>query len=169
MYIRRAHPIELDRVSELIEGAKAFLAESGSSQWQEGYPNRDSALMDISLGRCWVAMDGEQIVASAAVIFGADSTYRTIEGGEWKSCGESYVVVHRVAVDPMMRGKGVVKWFFGEIEQMARWASYASLRVDTHAQNQPMQRIATSLGYDYCGIIYVEDGTPRLAYEKQLK
>ena len=39
------------------------------------------------------------------------------------------------------------------------------LRIDTHADNQPMQNAIDSYGFCYCGIIHVADGTPRNAYD----
>ena len=39
------------------------------------------------------------------------------------------------------------------------------IRVDTHADNKPMQHLAEKYGFSRRGIIYVEDGTPRIAYD----
>ena len=39
------------------------------------------------------------------------------------------------------------------------------LRIDTHADNKPMQNAIDSYGFRYCGIIHVADGTPRNAYD----
>lgn len=41
----------------------------------------------------------------------------------------------------------------------------AAVRLDTHADNVPMQRAAEVLGFQRCGTIWVEDGSPRIAYE----
>ena len=38
------------------------------------------------------------------------------------------------------------------------------VRIDTHADNHVMQRRIAENGFTKCGIIYVEDGSPRLAY-----
>ena len=40
------------------------------------------------------------------------------------------------------------------------------LRIDTHADNRPMRNHIAGAGFVYCGIIRVEDGSPRLAYER---
>ena len=40
------------------------------------------------------------------------------------------------------------------------------LRIDTHADNKPMQRAIEKFGFVYCGIIKAHDGTPRIAFEK---
>ena len=39
------------------------------------------------------------------------------------------------------------------------------LRVDTHADNKVMQAAILRAGFQYRGIIYVRDHSPRLAYE----
>ena len=47
------------------------------------------------------------------------------------------------------------------------------MRIDTHAENLPMQRALEKAGFTPCGMIYLiggrEDGDPRLAYEILLK
>lgn len=39
------------------------------------------------------------------------------------------------------------------------------LRADTHRDNLPMQRVLEKAGFSLRGVIYVEDGSERLAYE----
>ncbi|MBR2916226.1 MAG: hypothetical protein IKC07_01315 [Clostridia bacterium] len=39
-----------------------------------------------------------------------------------------------------------------------------SLRIDTHEKNKTMRLVVEKLGFIRCGIIYIEDGTPRIAY-----
>ena len=40
------------------------------------------------------------------------------------------------------------------------------LRIDTHEDNLVMQHVLEKNGFTKCGIIYLESGDPRLAYEK---
>ena len=39
------------------------------------------------------------------------------------------------------------------------------IRVDTHHDNRTMQHLAEKYGFQRCGIIYVRDGSPRIAYQ----
>lgn len=39
------------------------------------------------------------------------------------------------------------------------------LRIDTHEDNAVMQHVIEKCGFKRCGIIYVSNGTPRIAYE----
>ena len=43
------------------------------------------------------------------------------------------------------------------------------LRIDTHADNKVMQKLITAYGFDRCGIIYIDDGSPRIAYQYESK
>ena len=40
------------------------------------------------------------------------------------------------------------------------------MRIDTHEENKGMQKLISQLGYKYCGIIVLESGDKRLAFEK---
>ena len=42
------------------------------------------------------------------------------------------------------------------------------MRCDTHKDNLPMRRTLEKNGYTLCGTIHVEDGIPRVAYERCL-
>ena len=41
-----------------------------------------------------------------------------------------------------------------------------SILIDTHRQNIPMQRTLKKNGFTRCGVIYLEDGSERIAYQK---
>lgn len=40
------------------------------------------------------------------------------------------------------------------------------LRADTHKDNNVMQHLFEKNGFERCGVIYVENGTPRFAYQR---
>lgn len=42
------------------------------------------------------------------------------------------------------------------------------LRGDTHRDNQPMRRVMEKNGFSYRGVIHLEDGAERLAFEALL-
>ena len=39
-------------------------------------------------------------------------------------------------------------------------------QIDTHKDNIPMQRVLLRNGFVYCGIIHLENGDERIAYQK---
>ena len=47
-------------------------------------------------------------------------------------------------------------------------ARCGNIRIDTHRDNQPMQRLLARLGYTFCGLIDLKNGRgERLAYQKR--
>ena len=44
-----------------------------------------------------------------------------------------------------------------------------NIRIDTHADNSPMQNALHRLKFSFCGIIYTADGSPRLAFQKDFR
>ena len=85
----------------------------------------------------------------------ADPTYAYIEGS-WRS-DTPYGVIHRIAGV----GGGV---FAAALEYCS--GRICHLRIDTHADNKPMQHVVEKAGFSKRGIIYVQDGTPRIAYDR---
>lgn len=86
-----------------------------------------------------------------------EKTYEQIEG-RWLG-GGVYGTIHRIASSGRRRGlaSACVRWC---IEQ-----SGGHLRGDTHRDNHIMQHVFEKNGMKCCGIVWMEDGTERLAYE----
>lgn len=90
--------------------------------------------------------------------WGEDPTYQVIEGGAWKS-DAPYGTLHRVA------GSGEVRGLFGQMVDYA-WGVIPHLRIDTHENNAVMRHLVEKHGFQRCGVIYLEDGAPRIAFER---
>ncbi|WP_455539180.1 hypothetical protein [Terrisporobacter sp.] len=41
-----------------------------------------------------------------------------------------------------------------------------SIKIDTHEKNISMQNLLKKNNFEYCGIVYLEDGGKRVAFEK---
>ena len=115
-----------------------------------------------------IAMAVDYIAATAALSLRDESNYEKIFEGRWKTSGP-YGVIHRIAVDDRFKGTGVAAAFVDHIEKMCINRGIYAVRVDTHRDNRSMDRFLRKHGFDRCGIIYVEDGTQRVAYEKELE
>ena len=88
-------------------------------------------------------------------LLGAD--YQVIEGA-WLN-EEPYGVVHRITSDGTVKGaaSACLTWAFGQC---------GNLKIDTHRANVVMQNMLKKNGFQSCGIIHVQDGSERLAYQK---
>ena len=164
MELRPGRKEDVPAIAKLYDLARAALRDAGVPQWQDGYPNGDAALRDIGAGHGYVLTEDGEVAAFACLAFGVEPTYNVIEDGGWKGQGE-YGFLHRVAVDPVLRGRGAAGLFFDELKRQARERGVGIIRGDTHRLNLPMQRVMAKNGLELRGVIHVEDGSERLAYE----
>ena len=133
-------------------------ASGNVNQWVDGYPSIDVLLSDIRSGNAYLLLRENKAVAYFAMIDGPEPTYNLITKGSWLN-DDSYGVLHRVA------SNGEAKGVFKEILLYAS-EHYSNIRIDTHHDNKIMQRLLEQNGFVYCGIIFLGDGSPRLAYQR---
>ena len=75
-------------------------------------------------------------------------------------------MIHRIAIDDSKKGLGLSDVILENIKRMCLESGVKSIRVDTQKDNRSMQQWLKKNGFQYCGIIYLEDRSERLAYEK---
>ena len=132
-------------------------ADGNHDQWSApGFPDDTLLLRDIARGGGFV-IENSTIVAYFALLPSPEPTYDVIDGA-WLT-DEPYGVIHRMASYPEVHG------IFSTVINYAA-SRYAHLRIDTHRDNRIMQHLIEKHGFTYCGIIWLEDGTERLAYER---
>lgn len=159
MEIRKSTPEDINEVMDCINTARQLMRESGNTvQWTNGYPSKGLMLESIEKGYNFLIINDNEVVATFDFIIGDDPNYSLIENGAWLN-DEKYGVVHRLASNG--KAKGVAQFCFEWCFQL-----FPNIRIDTHETNVAMQKVLERLGYQKCGIIYVADGTPRLAYQK---
>lgn len=159
MMIRKAVVEDLPRLVEIIEIAKKFMAETGNpTQWRTGGPTREVMENDIREKRLYVIENETGVHAVFMFAIMEDPTYAVITEGDWGS-NETYGVIHRVA------GDGAIHGILQEAVRFAG-ARISHLRIDTHHDNKVMQKAIQKCGFEERGIIFLEDGSPRIAYER---
>lgn len=160
--VRIAAPDEVDAILDICEGAKAIMRESGNPhQWSSAYPDRSCIASDIDAGHGYVCCDEVgSPVAYFAFMPGPEPTYSEIHAGHWVDDRRPYHVIHRLA---KLHGTGG-----GVFDAVIGYCATVSpnLRVDTHADNSIMRHCFAKHGFVYCGIIYLSDGSERLAYQR---
>lgn len=168
MEFRQAKISDLDQIVEIIELSKKYLKETKVDQWQDGYPAKEDLIRDIESRNSYVLTNKDEIVATTVISLDGESTYNSIFNGEWIT-NEDYIVMHRVAVHDKYKGKGIFKELIKEAESLALNKGISSIKIDTHRDNISMQRAVVKNDFKKCGIIYLEDGSERIAFEKVLK
>jgi len=168
MEIRKTTAADLDAVMEILNEARRTIAQLGINQWQDGYPTPDVILADIEASRSRVMVKDGEIIGTFAVLDDGEPTYDRIYDGHWKTGDDTrkYIAVHRVAVSVKSRGSGASGELVNYACDMARHLGMQSVRIDTHEGNVVMRRMLEKNGFVFCGTIYLENGDPRVAYEK---
>lgn len=163
MVIRKTSMEDLEQVLLLCQEARQFMHDHGNPhQWGQFYPPREIVEQDIRAGKSYVCEEGGSLLGTFYFAVEADSDYGRIYEGEWQGTG-AYGVMHRVAAPGRKKGTAslCIEWCLKE--------SGGDLRIDTHRDNIPMQKLLEKNGFVQCGIIHLSNGDERIAYEKVVK
>lgn len=165
MKIRYASDSDLLQILPIYENARAFMASYGNAgQWGEGYPQKELLEQDIRQKRLYVCEEEGKITAVFMFFIGEEPTYRRIENGSWPN-DRPYGTVHRLASAGLI--PHMADFIFDWCCEQCR-KNNADLRGDTHEKNHPMLNAFARNGFARCGIIYVRDGSSRIAWQKEV-
>jgi RimJ/RimL family protein N-acetyltransferase len=126
------------------------------NQWNDGHPAKEDLSQDIEQKQLYVLEDENGIQGAFVFYIGEDPTYKVIKKGSWRN-DLPYAAVHKVASSREVKGIGT---------DILRWCKkqYFNIRMDTHADNIPMQHLLAREGFVPAGEIYLQNGDPRIAY-----
>jgi len=150
----------------LINEVVPALTAEGNFQWDTGYPNAEIFENDITLNELWVADAEGDIAGVAAITTDQEPEYAM---ANW-NVNETAVVVHRLAIIPRYRGKGIANKLLLQAEQVARSRGIKVMRIDTNVVNTAAQQLFLRAGYIYAGEIGLDfrPGMRFYCYEKRL-
>lgn len=157
--IRKAKKEDFDTILDIYAKAREFMAANGNpDQWAGGYLKAELLGDDLEKEQLYVCETEEGIGAVFVFFIGDEPWYHEIREGAWLN-DKPYGTLHRIAV--AQYGKGLasicLKWCYEQCGNM---------RGDTHENNKSMQRLFEKNGYTRCGMITIDDGTDRIAYQK---
>jgi RimJ/RimL family protein N-acetyltransferase len=156
--IQQAKPGDVDAILRIYDSGRERMRTRGNpTQWEAGYPNRAILEEDIRRRQCFVCEETGKIHGVFSLCIGDEPTYAKICEGAWIN-DAPYGTIHRLA------GDGVIPNLFSGCLRFCR-SLIPNLRADTHADNHVMRHLLEKNGFQRCGVIYVEDGTPRIAYQ----
>ncbi len=166
MQLRLAMLEDVPTVLALIHHIVPAMRASGNLQWDDDYPTAALFANDVALRQLWLAIIDDQIAGVAAITTEQEAEYAHVG---W-DITEPAIVVHRLAVDPAFRGRGLATALMQQAEHVARTSTISILRADTSAENAIMQRLFPRLGYIFAGEIELEvrPGLRIFCYEKRL-
>ncbi|GIN74851.1 N-acetyltransferase [Bacillus sp. J14TS2] len=167
MEFRKTTIEDINQIMSIFKQAQQYFKDNHIDQWQNNYPNIQTIKDDMQNGYSYVLLKDGIPVATAAISFDGEKTYKEIYNGKWLSDGE-YAVIHRLAVDQQHKGQGISSEVMKIIEKMCIDKGINNIKIDTHEQNLPMQKLLLKNDFTYCGVIFLEDGNKRIAFEKQI-
>lgn len=159
MQIRHANTDDIEEIMEIYGFARGVMRKSGNmDQWKGGYPSLEQVKDDMAGGHLYVLESEKGIEVVFFYKTGIDPTYVKIYEGQWQN-DEPYAVIHRIASSGKTRGAAA--HCFDWVNARNR-----NLRIDTHHDNKIMQHVLEKNGFVRCGIIYLANGDPRIAFHR---
>ncbi|WP_302324992.1 GNAT family N-acetyltransferase [Enterocloster bolteae] len=166
MTYRFADTDDLDQLVAMSDQAKESFKARNIDQWQKGEPNRQVMEASIRQSQLHVLEDMGQVVGMITIVPGPEASYASIDGA-WLN-QEPYYAFHRVCVKDSLKGRGLAARLFSEAEQYVLQSGIRNIRIDTHPDNQAMQRALAKSGYIRCGTLILTDvsdaGVLRVGY-----
>ena len=156
--IRQARESDIDTVTAMYDYSRSLMRAAGNMTQWVGYPTREHVAADVALGASWLVTADGTPVGSFALVPGEEPTYGIIVRGRWMDPSSPYVTLHRMAKATAVHGIAETAFAFAK-------ERHPYLRVDTHESNTAVRHILEQQGFVYSGIVFMDDGTERLAYE----
>lgn len=160
MNIRQTRQEDLAEVMAMYELCTQIHARTWQRQSMDQWISFRGIDLQRDQGQPRFVCENEQgeLVGTFCYIEGIDPTYLKIYEGEWLN-DEPYAVIHRMASNGKQKGISTecLKWAFAHCD---------NIRIDTHRDNIVMQNLLKKHGFKQCGIIYISNGTERIAFHK---
>lgn len=159
--IRKSRLEDLEDIEEIYAYARSFMKENGnSSQWKDDRPKRESLVRDIEKGIHYIIEIDGKVLGVFTFLEEEDPFYAHIDGA-WLN-DEPYGTIHKIASNGIE--KGVFKMCLDFVKKIN-----PNIRIDTHKDNKPMLSAIEKAGFKNCGIVRVDDGTERIAFQKKFR
>lgn len=160
MNIRHSTYEDLPAIMEIYAYARKLMRENGNlTQWGDSEPPERKVANDIKNGTGYVIEEDGELCGVFAFIIGRDPTYSKIYDGEWINDTDEYGTIHRLGTNGKVHGIFDACLAFCE-------SQIGNLRIDTHRDNKAMLHLIPTRGFKRCGIVIIEDGTERVAFQK---
>lgn len=154
--IRRIRAEDRDDIMAIYKSSRAFMAENGNpDQWGDDYPGIEE--VEALIEKDGYVVAGNDKAVAVFAFSDHDDAYDAIKGA-WLD-DSPYGVIHMLASGGTRAGAG--QFVLDHCLNMT-----GNIRIDTHKDNIPMQRLLEKNGYVYCGTVTFEYRGERLAFQK---
>lgn len=150
---------DIDYLIDMFKNAISYMRSYGNlEQWNDFVDIKGKIIDDINKNQSYILKKDNKIVGYFVFMLDKEPTYKQIEG-EWLN-DKPYGTIHRIISS--FEEKDVLKealdYAFKQID---------NVRIDTHKDNKPMRHLLEKYGFNYCGIITLDNKQKRLAFQKE--
>ena len=157
MYVRKATENDFSEIAQIYANARIFMHNTGNpTQWKNTYPTENIIRSDIRNGHLHILEDENGIQGIFVLLPDGDPIYSNIDG-KWLN-DAPHAAVHRVA------SAGKKKGILSECMRYCL-SMFPNIKIDTHEDNKIMQHQLEKAGFLPCGIVTLENGEKRIAYQ----
>ncbi|MCC0782178.1 GNAT family N-acetyltransferase [Clostridioides sp. ES-S-0108-01] len=141
--IRKANMNDLESIMKIIKSTVEEMKTYNNTQWDENYPLEKDFVSDIKKQDLYVEeVDGE-VAGFICLNYEEPEEY---VGLNWSS-NKKAMVIHRMAVNPNFRKKGIASKLVDFAEKLAEENSVLYLKSDTYSINSKMNSLLTKYGF----------------------
>lgn len=154
MKFRKAYTGDVAAIIQIYEHTHDE-EEAGNTTvgWKRGiYPTLKTAEASLDRGDMYVAEIGGKVVATGIINQEQVDVYADCDW-KYKAPDDKVAVLHTLAVDPGVKGRGVGPGFVGYYERLAKEWGCEVLRIDTNETNTAARAMYKKLGYIESGIV----------------
>lgn len=137
---------------DLIEKCKIEMQNQGLEQWPDFYPNQSVIESDIINQALYLFVTDAGIEGLIVLDPEVPDVYQTVD---WKINSSSINSIHRLAVLPSGRSKGVGQKLVFHVENKAKKNGFTCIRLDTYSKNIRAGKFYQKLGYQKRGEIHL--------------
>lgn len=150
--IRRATLEDLRAIMEIIQDTVLDMNKEGNYQWNSSYPLETDFIKDIDKGDLFLEEENGEVLGFICLNMSEAEEYKELK---WDFEGES-VVIHRMAVNPKSRNKGVGSKLMKYAEEFALSHDISYIKTDTNEINIKMNNLFKKCGYKLFGKVQLK-------------
>ena len=159
--VRKSTLADLPKIEEIYSFARDFMVTTHNPhQWGNNHPLTSEIIKDIKTENHYIIEKEGDILGVFSLFLDPDPTYGHVDG-KWLN-DEEYATIHKIASSGKEKGVLLVAVNYG-------LSFKNNVRIDTHEENKVMQHLLEKYGFKKCGIIYLLNGDPRIAYQLKKK
>lgn len=163
--ITKANLNDIKQIMEIINKTVEEMKSYNNTQWDENYPQDKDFEKDIELGDLYVDKENNTITGFICVNYIEPVEYNDLNWSKDEKC----MIIHRMAVNPKCRNKGIGSKLMNFAEELAIKNGVNYLKTDTYSINTKMNSLFRKFNYELVGqMSFLGKEQPFYCYEKTL-